>query len=169
MTPIKTIFQAPMGSPEHWTPSGWFSRLGHRGVLDPIRLIFGGHRIYIFRSKLQIDFNPLKSCPIESIRPPKWSAGPRASFEGHLCLLMKTVGFHQHPEGTKLMAPRKSTWWGPVPPRSISFIFHKKSLIGPDGGRCFSRAHRFMSHGGELPGRGFYFLLITWKKQLVPP
>ena len=41
------------------------------GVLDPIRLIFGGHKIYIFRSKLQTDFYPLKSCPIESIRPPK--------------------------------------------------------------------------------------------------
>ena len=44
----------------------------------------GGHQIYIFGSKLQTGLYPLKSCPIESVRPQKWSAGPRASIEGHL-------------------------------------------------------------------------------------
>ena len=78
-------------------------------ALDPIRFHFPGSGTggywtpsgSIFRSKLQTDFYPLKSCPIESIRPPKWSAGPCASFEGHLCFLMKTVGFHQHPADCK--------------------------------------------------------------------
>ena len=63
----------------------------------------GGQKIYFFRSKLQTDFYPLKSCPIESVRPAKWWAGPRASFEGHSCFLMKSLGFHQHGEVRKLM------------------------------------------------------------------
>ena len=40
-------------------PIRLISRLGHRGVLDPIRLIFGGHKIYILGQNFKLTFTPL--------------------------------------------------------------------------------------------------------------